>query len=75
MITWPKLVNLKTLRGFLRLTDYCKNFIKHYGILSKLFTYLLKKNTNQWNLEPESLRNFFFFLFEKKDIFYILDGL
>lgn len=44
MLEWFGPTNLKSLRGFLRLTGYYKNFIKDYGKIAAPLIGLLKKN-------------------------------
>jgi hypothetical protein len=43
--------NIKSLRGFLGLTRYYKNFVKNYACIADQFTSLLKKNSFVWNEE------------------------
>lgn len=46
---WPIPKSLKELRGFLRLSDYYRRFIKHYVVLSRPLTDLLKKEA--WKID------------------------
>ncbi|XP_070029865.1 uncharacterized mitochondrial protein AtMg00860-like [Nicotiana sylvestris] len=49
MLSWPQLVNIKSLRRFQGLTGYYRRFIKNYTIISRPLTQLLKKGCFEWS--------------------------
>jgi hypothetical protein len=49
MVEWPFPKTLKSVRGFLGLTSYCKKFIKGYESIVRLLIAVLKKNAFSWD--------------------------
>ncbi|CAN6166061.1 unnamed protein product [Urochloa humidicola] len=55
---WPVPINTKELRSFLGLAGYYRKFIKHFGIISKPLTNLLKKHSLFiWTVEHDTAFN------------------
>ncbi|XP_052185327.1 uncharacterized mitochondrial protein AtMg00860-like [Diospyros lotus] len=54
MLSWPRLGNVRSLRGFLELTGYYRCFVRNYRVISKPLFDLLKKDSFKWDEGAEA---------------------